>query len=407
MKHSSTKLFTGIGLSSFITSLVLVGITNAQWSVWPFGASGEASSNSSEATVTLPPPRGNAEQSGGTEEQIITTVEAAQDAVVSVIITKDLPRMEQGTRRVPYGNRGYIEVPQMLQNGTEQREVGGGTAFFVTADGILMTNKHVVSDTSADYSVLLNDGRTLKATIVGRDPVSDIALLKVEGSGFTPLVIAPDDDLHLGQTAIAIGNALGEFRNTVSVGVVSGLQRSIIAGGLLSGGTEQLDQIIQTDAAINTGNSGGPLLNSRGEVIGMNTAVSSTGNGIGFALPAKELRRVYESYRRNGRIVTAFLGLRYAQITADLQTRESLPFNYGVLAVAGDDGEPAVTSGSPAEKAGLREGDIILEVDGQRLTPDQPFARIIQSKSPGDRITLRLWREGKESDLTVTLGEWK
>ncbi len=265
----------------------------------------------------------------------------------------------------------------------------------------------MVQDADADYTVLLNDGRTLPATVVGRDPVNDIALLKVQGSGFTPLTIAPDDDLHLGQTAIAIGNALGEFRNTVSVGVVSGLQRSIMAGGLVSGGFEQLDQIIQTDAAINTGNSGGPLLNSRGQVIGMNTAVASGGNSIGFALPAKELRRVYESYRRNGRIVTAFVGLRYAQITPELQTAENLPVDYGVLAVAGDDSEPAVAKDSPAEKAGLRENDIVLSVDGQKLTSDLPFARIIQSKSPGDTVTLRVLREGKESDMKVMLGEWK
>jgi serine protease Do len=325
---------------------------------------------------------------------------------VSVIITKDLPKMEQGTRRVPFG-RGFIELPEMLQNGTEQREVGGGTAFFVSADGILMTNKHVVTDEHAAYSVLLNDGRTLPATVIGRDAVNDIALLKVEGGGFAPLAIAPDDEIHLGQTAIAIGNALGEFRNTVSVGVVSGLQRSIIAGGLGMGRSEQLDQIIQTDAAINSGNSGGPLLNSRGQVIGMNTAVASMGNGIGFALPAKELRRVHESYRKNGRIVTAFLGIRYAQITAELQKLENLPFDYGVLAVAGDDGDPAVAKDSPAEKAGLRERDIILEIDGKKLTPDQPFARIIQGKSPGDTVTLKLWRQGKESELKVQLGEWK
>jgi S1-C subfamily serine protease len=337
---------------------------------------------------------------------------------VSVIITEELPILEQDGYQYqsPFGDmfsdplfrEFQFQVPKYKQNGTQEKEVGGGTAFFVTSDGLLLTNKHVVSDAKGQYTVLLNDGRKLDAEVAATDPSNDIALLRVKGSGFTPLTIAAGDDLQLGQTAIAIGNSLGEFRNTVSVGVVSGLQRSITAGGMEDGSAERLDQIIQTDAAINPGNSGGPLLNSRGEVIGMNTAIAQSAQSISFALPAAELRNVLASFQKNGRIVRPYIGVRYAPVTPEMKEKQKLASDQGVLIVKGEgDNEPGVLKDSPAEKAGLKEGDQILEADGQKLSGTVLLATIVSAHAPGDKIALKILRDGKEMTITVTLEERK
>ncbi len=222
----------------------------------------------------------------------------ANAAVVSVIISKDLPVIERYYQTIDMGNGIRVRVPRTRQQGSQEQVVGGGTAFFVSNDGLLMTNKHVVSDPGASYTVLLNDGQKVKATVLQVDNQNDIALLKIDRTNTPPLTLAGDNDIHLGQTAIAIGNSLGEYRNTVSVGVVSGLGRSITAETGLGNGTETLSEIIQTDAAINQGNSGGPLLDILGNVIGMNTAVAASGQNIGFAIPASELRRVLTAYGR-------------------------------------------------------------------------------------------------------------
>ncbi len=405
----SHALFT-IGLVSLITSFFIVSIGSAQWTLWPFDGKASSSSSSS-SSLSIPSSTGMDSASfGSTEEQTVRVVQQAEPAVVSVIISEELPVLQQEMQTIPspFGDQFNFQVPRMVQKGTQLQEVGGGTAFFVSSDGLLLTNKHVVSDTNAQYTVLLNDGRKVPATVVARDPSSDIALIKVEGSGFTPLTVASTDNLKLGQTAIAIGNALGEFRNTVSVGVISGLSRSITAGAGNGGGVEQLEQIIQTDAAINRGNSGGPLLNSRGEVIGMNTAVASDAQNIGFAIPAPELRRALESFTKNGHIVRPYLGVRYAPITPALQSTNKLAFGTGVLVVHGDAvSDVAVLPGSPAEKAGLKEGDIILEADGITLTPDTSLAHIVQTKQPGDTLLLKIARDGKVMDVKVVVEEKK
>jgi len=341
------------------------------------------------------------------ESPIIQAVERTEPAVVSVIISKDLPVLERVYETVPFGDSG-LRIPSIRQRGTEVRQVGGGTAFFVTEDGLMLTNKHVVSDPAAVYTVLLNDGKRLNATVVARDFLTDIALLKVEGSGFPALSLSSSDEPTLGQSVIAIGNALAEFRNTVSVGVVSGLQRTITAGNPAQGTVERLSRIIQTDAAINEGNSGGPLLNLQGEVIGMNTAVATQGQNIGFAIPVMDMRRVVESYRQYGRIVRPYLGVRYSALTPEIAEELDLPFEQGMLIGSGNTtAEPAIVKGSPAEKAGLRSGDIILEADGQKLVEEYDLGDTIQRKQPGDELTLLIARDSKEQTITVRLEEWK
>ena len=399
MKQSVSKAVFAIGILSLLASFAVAGL-GTEWNV----PGGKTSSEVSPEVQTII----------RQDEAVIGTVSKAEPSVVSVIISQELPVME----RVPDSEgevqsdpflRRFFTFPQYRQNGTQERQVGGGTAFFVDANGLLMTNKHVVADAKAKYSVLLNDGRTLQATVVALDPSNDIALMKVDGTDFVPLTMAPDDELHLGQTAIAIGNSLGEFRNTVSVGVVSGLRRSIVAGGRLSGPAEKLEEIIQTDAAINEGNSGGPLLDILGRVIGMNTAIAA-GQNIGFALPARELRRVLESYLEHGRIVRSYLGVRYAYYTPELkkELNVSYEYDYGVMVVAGENqNEPAVVPGSPAGKAGIEEKDLILEANGQKLTQDVSLAALIQQKSPGETITLKVLHDGRLKDLNVILEELK
>ena len=348
------------------------------------------------------------------ESAIIQAVSETQNAVVSVIVTKDLPVIERYYEQGnplgdflgdPFFSPFEFQIPRYRQKGTEEREVGGGTAFFVSSDGLLLTNKHVVSDEEAEYTVLLNDGSKLKAEIVAEDPANDIALLRVEGDDFPALELA-EDDLQLGQTVITIGNALGEFRNTVSVGVISGLKRNVTAGTSTDGPVEQLEHIIQTDAAINQGNSGGPLLNTRGEVVGMNTAIAATAQNIGFAIPASDLRLAVESFEEHGRILRAFLGVRYMPITTDVKEKNNLAYDYGVLIVRGEEpGDLAVIPGSPADKAGLEENDIILEVDGEKLTLERSLASMIRHFKPGTPVRLKIVHDGEEQEVEVTLSE--
>jgi serine protease Do len=342
--------------------------------------------------------------SGEREQTIIETVRTAEPAVVSVIVSKNLPVVERYYEEDLFG----IGIPRTRQNGTRLREIGGGTAFFVSSDGLLMTNRHVVDDESATYSVLLNDGRTLDAAIVAVDPVSDIALLKVNGKDFPFVKLSAQEEPVLGQTVIAIGNALGEFRNTVSVGVISGLQRSITAGNPARGDAEQLDRIIQTDAAINEGNSGGPLFASDGTVIGMSTAVAAEAENIGFAIPVQDLQRALGSYQKNGRIVRPYIGIRYAPVTPQIAEELKLDKAQGAVIIRGDaSGEAAIASGSPASKAGLQENDVILEIDGHAVTERLSVADAIRTKQPGDTIEVKIQRGGRTQTMRVMLEEWK
>ncbi|MEI6221463.1 MAG: trypsin-like peptidase domain-containing protein [bacterium] len=340
----------------------------------------------------------------------VDAVKKTEPAVVSVIITKDLPVMEQYWDS-PFGSNDpfyNFQVPRYRQNGTQKQTIGGGTAFFITADGMLLTNKHVVSDSSAEYTVLMNDERKLPAKVLAQDPTNDVAILKVEGTGFPFIQIADSTTLQLGQGVIAIGNSLGEFRNTVSTGVISGLSRTITAGIQSSGMSEQLYEVIQTDAAINPGNSGGPLLNIDGSVIGMNTATSSEGQNIGFAIPIAEAMKAVDSYNKNGKIVKTYLGVRYKFVTKELQTANKLPYDYGVLVLRGETAaDVAVIPGSPADKAGIVENDIILEIDGKQVTQDSPLAPMIQRHKPGDVVKLKVYDKGQEKDVDVTLEEQK
>ncbi len=232
------------------------------------------------------------------EDKIINAVKSASPAVVAITISKNVPIIEQCPYN-PFSNlppefqqffgQG-IQFYQPCQKGTKLQEIGGGSGFVISSDGLILTNKHVVSDAAAEYTVFTNDGKKYPAKVLARDSNTDIAIIKIDAIGLSKVKLGNSDSIQVGQTAIAIGNALGEFRNTVSTGVVSGLSRSITASG--GGISESITNVIQTDASINPGNSGGPLLNLRGEVIGVNTAMAQGAQNIGFSIPINQVKEI-------------------------------------------------------------------------------------------------------------------
>ena len=346
------------------------------------------------------------------EEAVIKAVEQSSPAVISIIISKYLPVIEQCPYN-PFGNLPQdfqnlfgqdFQFYQPCQKGTELQEIGGGSGFVISSDGLIVTNRHVVADTEALYTVLTNDGKKYDAKVLARDSIRDLAVIKISADNLPVLKLGNSDSIKLGQTAIAIGNALGEFRNTVSVGVVSGLARNITASDASSGTVEDIEGLIQTDAAINSGNSGGPLLNLKGEVIGINVAVVSGAQNIGFAIPINQVRNSIESVRNTGHISTPYLGVRYTLIDSDLSKQEELPVEYGALVRGSDDG-PAVLKNSPAEKSGLKPEDIILEINNEKVTADNSLSYLVQKYGVGDILDLKVLRNNEEIILRATLEE--
>lgn len=349
-----------------------------------------------------------------TSEDLITKLVAdTLPAVVSVIASKDVPVIEQYFIN-PFENDDFfrqflgdslpqILVPQYRQKGTERRQVSAGTGFFVSDDGYLITNRHVVEDSTAEYTVLMNDGRKMGAKVLARDPAQDVAVLKVDGGSFSFVSLGDSDKLRVGQTVVAIGNALGEFQNTVSVGVIAGLSRTVVASGSASG-PEVLQEVIQTDAAINPGNSGGPLLDLAGRAIGINTAVATDAQSVGFALPVNSIKKAVSDTRDFGKISYAYLGVNYITVTPKIKEEKKLPVDYGALLISGQ-GQPAIINGSPAQKAGLKDGDIVLEFGGVRINKDGNLAKLINQKRVGDKVGLKVLRDGKEINIEAELAE--
>lgn len=340
------------------------------------------------------------------EEVIIAAVKSASPSVVSIIISKNVPIIEQEFIN-PFGENspfGFL-VPQQIQKGTKYQEVGAGSGFIVSEDGLVLTNKHVVLDKAADYVVFTNDGKKYSAKVLALDPVQDLAIIKIQDNQKFPAIkIGDSHGIQIGQGAIAIGNALGEFRNTVSVGVISGLGRTISASG--SGGfSETLEDVIQTDAAINPGNSGGPLLNLKGEVVGINVAMANDADSIGFAIPIDVAKRDIDQIIKTNKITYPFLGVRYVLVDEAVKQKYNLSVDYGALVLKGENGEPALTKNSAADKAGIQEKDVILEFNGEKITKDNSMKKIIAKYNAGDTVTLKVLRTGKEMDIGVALGE--
>jgi len=337
------------------------------------------------------------------DSPIPKVVKKVLPAVVSIAVSKMLPIFES-----PFGGGEGELFPFLIPRGKKKIKVGGGSGFIVDPSGIILTNRHVVSDPQAEYVVVVNEEEKYPAKILARDPIRDIAILKINGENLPTVKLGDSSKLELGQTAIAIGNALGTFQNTVSVGVVSGLSREITAGDIITQKTTRLRGLIQTDAAINPGNSGGPLIDINGEAIGINAAMVFMAENIGFALPINNAKKDLEDVKKYGRIRQPFLGVRYLLLNKELKEKFNLPIDHGALVISEPiPGGEAVVPGGAAQKAGLKDGDVILEIKNEKITQKNPLEDILQRCKIGQEVSLKVLRKGKEIMCKAVLEERK
>jgi len=310
-------------------------------------------------------------------------VEAASQSVVTVSIKKQQRVLSPSANSIFGFNLGQTELKEI------QRDIGTG---FIVGTNLIVTNKHVVGDGAAEYKVIDSEDTEYAVTKIYRDPVNDLAILEVQGMSQPALPLGDSEQIRVGEDVIAIGTALGEFRHTVTTGVISGLGRGIEAGDGFSK-IETLEGVIQTDAAINPGNSGGPLLNSRGEVIGVNVAVTAGAQNIGFAIPINVVKASVTNFNETGQFDRPFLGVSYQPISEQAALFNDVPQGAYIVEVA---------PGASADQAGLQTGDIVTAIDGE-LVKDQELAVVLNKKRIGDTITVRYWRDAEFFESKITL----
>jgi len=286
----------------------------------------------------------------------------------------------------------------------QQTASAAGTGVIVDAQGLVLTNKHVVPEGTTSVQVVMSDGKKYTdVTLVGRDPLNDLALLRINNvKGLEAVTLADSDKTRVGQKVIAIGNALGQFQNTVTSGIVSGIGRPVEAGDSTGQQTEQLTNLLQTDAAINSGNSGGPLLDFNGQVIGINTAVASDAQNIGFAIPINEARGIIASVQTTGKLSRPYIGVRYITLSVDTAKQLNVSVQQGAY-VSTDAG--SVVAGSPADKAGIKPGDVITKVENIEVNERNVLTSIVGRYKVGDTVSVTLIRDGKERVIKLGLAE--
>lgn len=292
-----------------------------------------------------------------------------------------------------------------------QTEESAGTGIILTSDGLIMTNRHVVPAGSTSVSVTLSDGTVYNdVKVVGRtndNDSLDVAFLKIQdtkGKSLAPAKIGDSSKVKVGDSVVAIGNALGQFQNTVTSGIISGYGRSLQASASDGSSSENLDNLFQTDAAINEGNSGGPLVDLNGAVIGMNTAIASDSQSIGFAIPINDLSGLIDSVKSTGKLQRPYLGVVYVPITSDIKEQYSLSVSSGAYIPTNDQaGEDTVISGGPADKAGVQPGDIITKIDGTDINQNTSLVSVLGKHKVGDTVSLTIVRDGKTISKSVTL----
>ncbi|MBU4331950.1 S1C family serine protease [Patescibacteria group bacterium] len=316
------------------------------------------------------------------EEAIMDAVETVNKSVVEIIVSQETK----------------------TENLTISQEKGKATGIIISKEGLILTNKHVLNKGNA-YKIIVNDKTVFGAEIDVKSPINDLALLKIDAKGLMPAKLGDSKALKLGQTVLAIGYAKGEFSKTVTRGVVSGLTRAFVAGD--NGKWEQLTDLIQTDAMINNGSSGGPLINIKGEVIGITTAMDESARAINFALPIHRAKPMIEFYQKTGRYEPAWLGVYYVPVNDELKNQLNLPYNYGAYLTNDEDNKyNGILPNSPAESAGLQKDDLILEINGIKIDENNPLADIIQKYQANTLISLRIYRNGIQLSKNVTLGKW-
>ena len=336
---------------------------------------------------------------------IVEIAKKVSPAVITIVISKDLPQVE-GFYYLPYGDKNFL-IPQLKKGKNERTRVGGGSGFIVSPDGYVLTSQHVVADPDAEYVVIIDPTRKFPAKILARDPINDVAVLKIEGENLPFIELGDSDQIEPGESVIAVGNPLGEFHDTISAGIVSGLSRYISAYSGVSQEIAHLKGLIQTDAAINPGNSGGPLVDMEGKVIGINAAMAENAQNLGFAIPINYAKKDLEEVKQYGKLKRPFLGVKYLILNQEISRQNKLPLGYGALIIRERFGEEAIVKGSPAEKAGLKEFDILLEVNGEKITEKNPLANILQIFATNDVIEIKILRNGKEIIAKIRLEEKK
>jgi S1-C subfamily serine protease len=370
----SHRIFVGL----LISVIILFSFSLSACSILP---------GSSEATST-PSSQSDGADSAAQQPTVKTKAATTDELSVTDVVKKVKPAV------VTVVNT--LQDQSMSSGQGEAQALGSGV--IISTDGYIVTNNHVVEG-QGSLSVIFEDGRKVDAQMVGQDSFSDLAVVKVEGDvpGTAPL--GTSADLQPGQTAIAIGSALGDFRNTVTVGVISGLNRNL---PMDSGSS--LENMIQTDAAINHGNSGGPLLNLKAEVIGINTAIlrsttsGDVAEGLGFSIPVDTVKIVSQQLIDNGKVIRPFIGITYNPVTPQIASYYGLSVESGVLVVD-------VVANSPAEKGGVQVKDVITAIDDQAINEQNPLANVLLKYQPGDKITLKIVRGGDEIQIKLTLAE--
>ncbi len=338
------------------------------------------------------------------DSAVVSVVKKTNPAVVSIVISQYVSNNSNNI----FGN--FFGVPSSgsgssgPSSGSTKQTVGEGSGFIVQSNGYILTNKHVIVSPTDSYTVVMNNGKSYPAKVVGTDPTNDLAIVKINATNLPILSLGNSSSLQLGSAVVAIGNALGQYQNTIDTGVISGLSRSVQAQDPVTGAVENLTGMIQTDAEINSGNSGGPLLNLAGQVIGINTAVASTAHGIGFAIPINQAKSDILSVLKNGKIIKPELGVDYELITPAIQQSQHLKYSYGAYLV-GSSGNPAVLSNTPASRAGLKSHDIILEVNGVKVTESNSLGYLIGLHQLNSTVTLKVYQDGKVQDISVTLNK--
>lgn len=369
----------------FLLALLLV--------IWIVGVSSNVLPNIDLKNQKLIPQSNNTSKVVLQETSIINAIDKTLPSVVTIGISKSAqsPSFFEIDPFNPF--QPFRQAPQTNQK--IEQNIGSG--FIISGDGLIITNKHVVSDTEASYKVLTNDGKEYAVVKISRDSLNDLAILKISARNLKPISLGDSANLKLGQSVIAIGTPLGEFTNTVTSGIISGLKRGINAGSPYEDYVERLDNVIQTDAAISPGNSGGPLVNLVGDAIGVNTAVSQEGQNIGFAIPINVVKDLIASFNKSGgKIERPFLGVRYQMISRQSAVMNDLPEGAYII---------EVVDGSAAQKADIQKDDIITDFDGTRIKgdDDQTLQKKIAAKKIGDSIKLKIWRDGKTMEKTVFL----
>lgn len=412
MEMNEKRFLSKVVLVGFAAGLISgaiggAGLTYAANSGWigPYGTGSQRVSSAAS---------GSKQPFRESDDQIVSVVARALPSVVSIEISKEVPQSGSAFDGMGenFFNDPFFDFPLPKQPDSsstdstppEKQLIGGGTGFFISSDGLIATNKHVIQDEKAEYTVVTQDGEKYAASVVAIDPILDLGMLKIEGENFPYLELGDSDGTHVGQTVIAIGNALAEFQNTVTKGVISGKDRNLVAGDIF--GTDIIEEAIQTDAAINPGNSGGPLLDLDGKVVGINTAISDGAQSLGFALPSNALVRAAMSVQKYGRIVRPWIGVRYVSVDENYAKSHGLAYDYGASIISSQsEDDPSVIKDSPADKADLHEGDIILEVNGQHVDERHSLSGLIAKHAPGDTIKLKIARDGEEMDTDLVLEE--